>query len=177
MRPIPLLLAVTLLVSPTVRSQERSRPPSAYKVEFNIGEGKDATSPNRKYTLVVDDSGHGSFKVGNRIPVVTSTYQPGTGGNTPALNVQYGYVDVGVNIECHVRPVAGKVSIHGAIELSSVIAATGQAAANQVNPTVAQTRVEVDASLELGKPTMIVTIDDPATGRQLGVQANVTWVN
>ena len=45
------------------------------------------------------------------------------------------------------------------------------------NPVIRQTKLSVDAVVELGKPTVLASIDDPLTARKLQVEATITRAN
>jgi hypothetical protein len=45
------------------------------------------------------------------------------------------------------------------------------------NPTIRQTKLELDTTLDLGKATVVASIDDPLTARKLQVEATVTRAN
>jgi hypothetical protein len=49
--------------------------------------------------------------------------------------------------------------------------------ANPSNPTLNQTKLDLDATVELGKPTVIAAINDAVNARQFQVEATVTRVN
>jgi len=173
MRTMVTLVAAVLFVSqPGVHAQEK-RGPAIYKVEFNIRNGGSSESKGGlHYTLLMEPGRKASFKVGNRVPVATGSFQQGT------VNTQYTYVDVGMSIECLVNEDNGKIVMHGSIDLSSVVdhdaAARGP---NVPNPTVGQTKLDLDTALEPGKPTVIAAIEDPSNLRNFQVQATVTRVD
>ncbi len=101
--------------------------------------------------------------------MASGSFQPGT---TPLVNTQYTYLDVGVNIECVVSEMNGKIAMHGSLDLSGVAPAEGGRGTPQ-NPTLVQTKLELETLLELGRPTVIASIDDAATARQIEVEATV----
>lgn len=171
MRPSLALAAPLLLISlvPLAAQEAKDAGPPTYKVEFDF---RDAAAPPgqaaRHYTLLIQANHKAVLKAGSRIPVVTAS----AGGGT-----EYTYIDVGVNIECTVGDGNGKAVMHGNLDLSSASQPqTGANAANQ-NPIVGQTRLELETSVALGKPTVIASIDDPATMHKLQVEATVTRVN
>jgi hypothetical protein len=45
------------------------------------------------------------------------------------------------------------------------------------NPIVKQTRLDLEAVVELGKPTVVASIDDPLTTRKLQVEVTVSKAN
>jgi hypothetical protein len=181
MRTIPALLAAALLLPAlTVHAQNQS---PTYKVDFNIRDGADtaaASKASRHYTLLVEPGRKSLFKVGNRVPVATGSFQPGVGGVgvNPLVNTQYTYLDIGVNIECSVSEMNGRIALHGNLDLSTVAQnGTAAGAANPPNPTVVQTKLDLDTAVEAGKPTVIASIDDPVTTRHFQVEATVSRVN
>ena len=173
-----LAAAAALLAHAPARAQD-TRGAAIYKVEFDIHEGSGTAAKIRRYTLVTAGSQKATLKVGSRVPVATGSFQPGTGGTgiNPLVNTQFTYLDVGVDIECIVADINGKLTIHGTIDSSSIVEHEAAHGAPQPNPTVGQTKLVLDTSVEPGKPTTVAAIDDPVTGRQLQVQATVTRVN
>jgi len=171
---ISLALAAPLFLislAPLTAQEARDAGPPTYKVEFDF---RDAAAPagqsGRHYTLLIEGSHKAVLKAGSRIPVATSSLG--------SSNTQYTYIDVGVNIECTVAEMNGKLLMHGTLDLSSVLQSPGPAnTSNPPNPTVGQTRLELETTVQPGKPTVIASIDDPATMRKLQVEATVTRVN
>jgi hypothetical protein len=166
-----LALAALLMPLPAIYAQQpqNSTSPALYKVEFTIHDGSDAAAKAaRHYTLLTDANEKAVLKVGNRVPIATGSSAGGT-------VTQYTYIDVGVNIECVLRDMGGKIAMHGTVDLSTITqhdAAPG--AANPPNPTVGQTRLELNTAVTPGRPTVVAAIEDPATMRQFQVEATVT---
>ncbi|MDR3701138.1 MAG: hypothetical protein P4L56_15940 [Candidatus Sulfopaludibacter sp.] len=175
---LALVAAAVLLPQFPVRAQDKPGPP-IYKVEFNIRDGGDtAAKGTRHYTLLVEPNRKAIFKVGNRVPVASGSFQPGSNGVNPLVNTQYTYIDIGVNIECVVSDQNGRILLHGDLDLSTVAPADAAArAAIPANPTVVQTKLNLDTAVEAGKPTVIAAIDDPVTARQFQVEATVVRIN
>jgi len=178
---IPLIAASFLIALLPVHAQERKDPADSalYKVEFNIHDGSDASAKTgRRYTLLTGANHKAVFKVGSRVPVATGSFQPGVGGAgvNPLVNTQYSYIDIGVNIECWVSEMNGKIGMHGSIDLSTAEQHAAQGSAIPSNPTVGQTKLDLDMAVEPGKPTVIASIDDPVNLRKLQVEATVTKV-
>ena len=175
---LALAAAALLLPHVPVHAQE-SRGPAIYKVEFAIREGSGGAVKTRQYTMLMAASQKSSFRVGSRVPTATGSFQPGVGGVgvNPLVNTQYTYLDIGVNIDCTVAEINGKLMMHGNIDISSIVEHKAAQGVNPPNPTVGQTRLELDTAVEPGKPTVIASIDDPVTARQFQVQATVTRVN
>jgi hypothetical protein len=150
---------------PALAQEKRDAPMfSVYKVDFTLRDGTDGGKSARHYTMLIDSDGHGTFRVGNKVP-----YQTG--------NAQFNYADVGVNIDCRLRDGgAGKVVMMAEFELSAVVPPAKGAFATPPNPTMSQTRVGVNALLQPGKPVLIAAIDDPMSARRLDIETSVAKV-
>jgi len=136
---------------------------ATYKAEFNIRDSGDAgAKTGRKYSMLLVGQRKGQFKVGNRIPMATSS-QPGS--------TQYTYVDVGVNIDCIVEERDAKIAMHTDMDMSTAVMSEK---APNANPTISQIRLNIDTTLAPGKPTVVASFDDPVTSRKFDVEATVT---
>jgi hypothetical protein len=166
----PLIFASLLASALPVGAQEKkeSATPAVYRVEFNIRDGSEAAAKaGRRYAMLIEANGKGTFRVGNRVPIATGGAQVG----------QYQYFDVGVNIECRLRESNGKVDLNADIEVSNIVEHEKGAAAIPPNPTVSSIRLSVGTIVDLGKPALVASIDDPVTMRRFDVEATVTKVD
>src|SRR2546423_4920733 len=110
MTPRPRVLLAAAILAPLAFAQT-SRSVPVYKVDFTIRDSGDAgAKAGRKYSLLVNEFKKGTFRVGNRVPMATSS----TPGNT-----SYTYVDVGVNLDCTVGETDGKIALRADLDLSS----------------------------------------------------------
>ena len=171
-----LLPAIMLSAAGSAPAQEKKDPAAVYRVEFRIRDGSDAAAKNaRRYTMLIDTTGRGVFKVGERVPVAKGSFQPATGGGTVNPVTQFTYLDVGVNIEASVREQEGKILLNSTLDISTIVEHKQQAGSMVLsNPTVAQIRIAVNAVVLLGKPTLVASVDDPVTQRHFEVEALVT---
>ena len=173
----PVLLAAAVWPAP---AQEKKDPSlsATYKVEWRIKDGSDAAAKNgRRYTMLIDTTGSGSFHVGDRVPVPTGSFN--SDGSVNALvNTQYNYCDVGVNIDTKLHEQQGQVAIYATIDLSTAIPhkADGSAAGRVLPPTISQIKIAVNATLTPGKPSLVASIDDPVSERKFEVEAVVTKI-
>jgi len=171
---------VALMVAALVpaAAQEKNNTPIVYKVEYRIRDGSDAASKSgRRYTMLMDTTGRSTFKVGERVPVATGSFQSGPGGVgvNPLVNTQFNYLDIGVNIDTNVKEQDGKVSLFSSMDISTIVEHKQQAGSTVLsNPTVAQIRVIVSTQVTPGKPTLVASIDDPVTQHHFDVEAVVT---
>jgi len=183
-RSVALVAAALLLPQLAVHAQEKkdSVGRATYKVELNIRDSSDTSAKAaRHYMLLMDPGRKTVLKIGTRVPVATTaSFQPGTGGTAinPLVNTQYQYIDAGLTIECLVMEVNGRITISGNIDFVTVMQheAAGRGG-TPANPTLTQTKLDLDAAVESGMPTVIAAVDDPASARQFQVEATVTRLN
>src|ERR1700704_78016 len=127
-------LAVFLTAALPAYGQEAKIAPqiAGYKVEFNLRDHNDAAAKaGRRYSMLVNTTGKGVFKVGNRVPVAT-----GSGGN--GVNTQFMYVDVGLNIDCLIRESEGKVGLRADFDVSSIVQPDKAGGPVSANPIIGQ---------------------------------------
>jgi hypothetical protein len=151
---------------------------AVYKVEYRIHDGSDAAAKvGRRYTILIDSAGHGTFHVGDRVPVATGSFLPGVGGVgiNPLVNTQFNYLDIGVNIDTQLHERDGRVQLISSLDLSTISEHKPQPGSAMIPaPTVAQMKVVINALVSAGKPTVVAAIDDPVTQRKVEVEALVT---
>jgi hypothetical protein len=180
---VVLFLATLLVPTIPVRCQEKGGGADAgvYRVDFNIHDGSDtAEKTGRRYTIMIEANDKGVFRVGQKVPYATGSFQPGTGsGVTPLVSTQYNYAEVGVSIDCRLNEINGKVRLRAQLDLSTLLQHDKSPATPSMPPMpiIGQLKVEVNAVVTPGKPTMVASIDDPVTLRKFDVEATVTKVN
>lgn len=172
-----LLAAATLAAWLPLHAQSPKETVPLYKVEINFRDGNDSgTVTDRRYTMLVTDSRKAVFKVGSKSPAVSRSIEPQTAGSV--VSTQFTYLDIGVNIECFVQGSGTRAAMHGSLDLSNIGPSEGAPVIAGVrNPTIRQTRLDLDTTVELGKPTVVASIDDPLTARKLQVEATITKAN
>lgn len=154
---------------------------NSYVVEYNFREGGDAvTAADRHYNVRVNGEHKSSFKVGRRTPVVSASFEPINSNSL--INTQYTYLDVGVSIECSLLELDSRVELHTSVVLGGLAEkdaspAAGGARNPTQNPAINETRLEVTASQQIGKPAVLASITDPTTNRSLQITATVTPAN
>jgi hypothetical protein len=173
MRHTALLMLLPLL--PLAAQEKPAGSTTVYRVEYRIRDGSDAAAKNgRRYTMLIGNHNKGTFKLGERIPVATGSFQPGAAGN-PLVNTQFTYIDVGVNIDAIVAEENGKINLNSNLDISTLVEHKApQPSQILPNPTVAQIKIAENSSLTLGKPTLIASVDDPVTQRKFDVEVTVT---
>jgi hypothetical protein len=163
-------MRTALLLAAVMLAPLYGQPRDVIKVDFTIRDTGDAGGKSgRKYSMLLNTSQKGTFKIGNRVPMATSS-SSGVGVNT-----QFTYVDVGVNMDCIVQENGGKMTMHADMDLSTAIAPEKGSPIS--NPTISQIRVSIDTAISPGKPTVVASFDDPVTSRKFEVEAVATKVN
>jgi hypothetical protein len=167
MRFSALVLTLAMLAPAAVRAQDGA----TYKVDFTIRDTGDAGGKTgRKYSLLINRGEKSTFKVGNRVPVATGSQS----GNSLAVNTQFTYIDVGLNIECRVGESAGKLAMHADLDISTAVMPEKS---NPVpNPTISSIRLNIDTTVMPGKPTVIASFDDPVTGRKFDIDVSIAKI-
>jgi hypothetical protein len=145
-----------------------------YQVRFAIHDNSDPTvSGVRNYTMIVASNRKGVFSAGDRVPITTAS-ETGSAGNGPST--QFTYIDVGVNIECLISEAGGKLELQGVINMTALERRDGRPSGGGPNPTIGQTKLDLDTAVDIGKPTIVAAIDDPLNSRKIQVEATVTKV-
>ena len=149
MRKNAFALALAMSAVLTAQESKQANEPLVYRAEFTIRDGSDAAGKaGRRYTMLLDSTGKGVIRVGNRVP-----------------------------IDCRVRDIQGKVGLNAEIDVSTIIEHPKGAAEAPPNPTIASVRMTVSTTLNAGKPTLVASINDPITMRTFDVEATITKVN
>jgi hypothetical protein len=89
---------------------------------------------------------------------------------------------VGVSIECSLVEFDTRVELHTSVVLGGLAEkdtapAVGAGRNPTTNPAINETRLEVSASQQIGKPTVLASITDPVTNRILQITATVNAAN
>ena len=167
-------LAALLMPAAALRGQEKggSADAAVYRVEFNIHDG----SASRRYVMMIEGNDKGVMRLGQKVPYATGSLNPGAPGG-PMVATQFNYADVGVNIDCRLNELNGKVSMKASLEISTVLPQDKGAQQTIPSPTIGQLRIDVNGIVNLGKTTMVASVDDPVTSRKFDVEATVTKMN
>lgn len=158
-------LPVLLVAAATLAAAQDSKPvpPEVYRADFQI---KDDAGKPRRFSMLLETGGNNSLRVGTKTPVVSSVAPNGA----PA---QFNYVDTGLSMDVRLRNIAGKLSLRMDLDLSSVQA--GERAHTGYPPT-SNVRTTVQAIVPTKKPTILASIEDPATARRLDIEVTLTQV-
>ncbi|HMF91365.1 MAG TPA: hypothetical protein VKL40_12035 [Candidatus Angelobacter sp.] len=139
-----------------------------YRLEFKISELEDGKRLNsRNYTLLIYPHETGKLRIGTQVPI-----QTGDG--------KFTYTDVGQNIDCQIRAESERmVGVNVDMDFSN-FGTTEQlrtaGGATSGNPVLQRFRITTKTDLELGKPTVINTFDDPSSKRTYQIEVTATRV-
>jgi hypothetical protein len=169
---LALLLTVALLpcwVRPSLaqegKAEKKSEEPlskTAYRVEFTVKELDGNKQVNsRHYLMNVIEKDWGRLRSGSRVPF-------STGGSTQ-------YLDVGMNIDCRPETVGEDVQLGIRVE-SSNLANPERSLESTVPPVFRQERFDVTATVTLGKPTLVGSMDDVVSNHRFEVEVTATKV-
>jgi hypothetical protein len=139
-----------------------------YKLDLAVYELQDGKKTNlRKYLMFVkSNEGSSSIKVGNRVPITTGS---GPGGTSPTIQ----YMDVGLNLKCRISDRDGVAQINAELELASLVLPE-RASDTVQNPVVRQLREDAAGPITVGKPMVLMSIDDTNSPRTVQLEVTAT---
>jgi len=149
-----------------------------YKVEITLSEFEDGKKTNtRSYTMEAEENGSPAvMKLGDRVPIVTGG--PVRAEDNKLLNVQFQYIDVGLNITAYVRERQGRLGLTVSVDQSSVATPTEALRVAPNQPMIRQLKMENTAFITPGKPILVASVDDPGrANHKYTVDATVTKLN
>ncbi len=143
---------------------------NVYRLDFALSEFVDGKKVNtRTYTVTAREDEMNKLRSGARYPIESGT---------DAKSTQFQYLDIGVSIDCRVVERDGYLELNAAIDSSSVSwpeAADAHSAPNQ--PVISQMKSDVRSLIRPGTPTMISSMEDPASKRRFQVDVTATKTN
>jgi type II secretory pathway component GspD/PulD (secretin) len=147
---------------------ELDRPRKAYRITYTIATIEDGKNVGTQhYSMVAVDGQRVTMKQGDKVPVATGSYST----DSSTAQTQFTYLDVGMNFDTTVTSIAGGVSIISKAEQSSI--GPTNTIAGVAEPVVRQSVLQSSASVTLGKPLMLGSIDIPNSNRHLDLDVLV----
>jgi hypothetical protein len=145
---------------------EAKKKAGEYRLEFKISELANEKKLNsRNYVLVLEPHQIGKLRIGSRVPIVGQD-----------KDKQITYLDLGKNIDSQVTSESDHtVGLRMTVEFSDVAPggstrAAGVGEQHHGDPDLKQMRMETSATLELGKPTVVGTLDDPVNNHTFQIE-------
>lgn len=149
------------------KKPEDTTPPATYRVEITMKEMDGPKQVNsRRYEMNIKETILGKIRVGSRVPYATSV-----GGDKGA---SYQYADIGMNIDCRTVKLADGVNL--SIMVDSTSLANEAEASWKMLPVTRQQRLEAGGVVQLGKPTLMGSMDDVSSNHRYDVEVTVTGV-
>ena len=163
-RTILFLAVLTLAGTCYAQTEEKKSTEEAkfYRLDFVLKELESGKVTNtRSYTMNIASSlpfNSSSVRIGDRVPVPS-----GKDG-------QFNFIDVGVNIDCHLmRATENQITVQVIADISSVAAAGNP-------PLINQTKWNGGATVPLRKATTLFSADGASTKRQMQLELTATPV-
>lgn len=140
-----------------------------YRLDFSLNELQDGKKTNtRHYTLNLTAGSGEEIKIGNRVPVRSSSYK---GHDVSGLaEVQYQYLDVGTNIWAFLREIGDELQL----EVKGDVSDLDKAPSSDLGPIIRQMKISGSTLLVTGKPILIGSMDDPNSNRQFQLEVTAT---
>lgn len=144
-------------------TQDRKKAGGEYRLEFKINELNDEKKvDSRNYNLVADTRQVSKLHIGSRVLVR---------GNDKDKDK---YLDLGKNIDCHVRTEnEHAIGLRLTVEVSGV-ADHGATEPEKSDPVIQQSKIETSSILELGKPLTVGSFYDPSSKHNVQIEVTAT---
>jgi len=161
-------LITLCLISMCTAATAQDKKPSLgfYKLEFSIYEVQDGKRVNpHNFVLMLDNDRNGSIHIGNKVPITTSTKE-----GAPSIQ----YMDVGISISAQLRETDTGLMLRSTVDVSSF--AIPEQDLHGSNPLLRSVRADATTVLELGKPTLLNSIDDVSSNKRMQIEVTVTKI-
>jgi hypothetical protein len=171
--PLWLVLALVSVLPAQPASQEPKPTETAYKLNFKVYELEDGKRINeRSYvfpaiaTPANTRSRPSSIKVGMRTPITTAEHDK---------ERQIQYLDVGLNLDCTLEDVEGKLTANIAVEMSNFALPEQQEDPRRGgDPVIRQLKQVFRIQLPLGKPVLVTSLDDINSKKRTQIEVTAT---
>lgn len=133
-----------------------------YKADIAVRDTEPGGKANiRRFSMLIEEGGTGKVNSGGRLPFAVGS------GN-------WNWMDVGVRLTCKVRETREQLMLNLNADINDIVGGTSAASATTAPPSQSHHSVEVDTSVTPGKPTTLLTWDDPSSKRRYEIEATVT---
>jgi hypothetical protein len=148
------------------------KPLNVYRLDFALSEFVDGKKINtRSYTVTAREDEMNKLRAGAKYPVATATAEKGT---------QFQYLDVGVSIDCRVVERGEYLELNAVVESSDIEGADAHGVVNPTigqGPVIGQMKSDVRSLIRSGIPTMVSSMEDPASKRRFQLDVTATKAN
>ena len=157
------ILVSALLAAQGAFAQESGgiRPVSAFRVQFAVHELESAKRVGTKdYSMLTQENSWGRIQIGTKVSV------PSTGNNG------WSYIDVGMNLRARLTERDSQILL----DLEAGMNGPADQDARQPAPMLRNVSSNINTVIPLGKPTTVLTMDDPGTKRRYEIEVTATKV-
>jgi len=149
---------------------ELDRPRKTYRLTFTLTDSDGGKKLGSQHFSLDAVAGQDTFlKQGTKIPVITGNFSAADSKTGAGVQTQVTYLDMGMNIDVTVSPVAHGAVLKSKVEQSSVDPAT---ASNQ-DPIVRQSVISGVSAATFDKPLQLGSLDIPNTTHHLDIEVLV----
>ncbi len=145
---------------------ELDRPHKTYRLTYTVSEMDGGKRIGlQHFSLIIAAGAKTELRQGSRVPLVTGSYTAGSASTQSQIT----YIDVGLNIQAALDQATDGLNLRSKIDQSSV-APEQVPAFNGQDPVIRQSVLEGTASLTLGKPLTLGSLDVPGSTRHLDIE-------
>lgn len=138
------------------------RPKKNYRLTYTVTEMDGIKQIGvQHYAMILSSGQQTSLKLGNKIPMVTST-----GGSA---NTQFTYIDVGMNFDATLTEMGENAMLKSSVDQTSV-APQSTDIDGVKEPIVRQASLRGESLLRPGKPAMLGSVDIPGSTSHLNIE-------
>jgi hypothetical protein len=148
-----------------------NKPLNVYRLDFALSEFLDGKKVNtRSYSVTAREDEMNKLRSGARYPVATATVDKGT---------QFQYLDIGVSIDCRVVERGGYLELNAVVDSSLIEGADAHGVPNPRidQPVIGQMKSDIRSLIRPGTPTMVSSMEDPASKRRFQLDVTATKEN
>jgi type II secretory pathway component GspD/PulD (secretin) len=162
------MLAQTATAAEKTSAPAAETAPKTYRLTYTIThlDGTRQLGVQHFALTITSDNRDARIKLGSRIPIATGAFSK-DGAPSPG-QVEYQYIDVGLNIDARVREFSTGLLVFSKVEQSSV--ADEPSSAGNPGPVIRQGTLENTALLTLGKPVMLGSLDVPGSSMHMDIE-------
>ncbi len=152
------LKTVAAQESGKAESPESAKMAAPYRLDFSVNELEDGKRINsRQYSMNLTANDANEIKIGARVPVDSG-------------HEAFQYLDVGTNIWCRVGERPDGVPLSVRADISNFATPEGVSSSR---PIIRQFKISASTLAQLGKPTIVGSVDDPTSKRQFQLEVTV----
>ncbi len=149
-----------------------NKPLNVYRLDFALSEFVDGKKVNtRSYRVIAREDETNKLRSGTRYPVATATVDKTT---------QFQYLDVGVSIDCRIAERGAYLELNAVVDSSDIRDADAHGGRNPSigqSPVIGQMKSDIRSLIRPGTPTMLSSMEDPASRRRFQLDVTATKEN